>query len=95
MKQHDVSHEIFEMVDSLLEQVVPAYQHRLNVYNFGMQYQWLDSTISDSMQISMKDRAIYYFDLEEVMNKALEEGLITDNDLEDFLLQYRLKVKLD
>ena len=95
MKQHDISHELFEITDDILESHVPAYQHQLINMNMKLPYQYLDSTISKMLRLDTGQKCIWVPSLEEVMFQAQEDGLITDNDLEDVLMYLRLDVKMD
>lgn len=92
MISYDIRANIFELSDQLLTDVIPNYQHQLQKMNIKLDYLWLDSTVQKSLKISMEDQAIWYYSLGEVIDVALEQGLISERDREDFLMTYLLKV---
>ena len=93
MKAHDVSIEIFNMVDEILSVVVPIYIHKLENTNISLPYQWIDNTLSKSMKMDMAYKCIWYDDLTELLHKALEDELISETDLEDALMFIHLGVR--
>lgn len=94
MLAYDIRAEIFELTDTILSDIIPTYYHQLEEMNIKLDYFWLDALVQKHLKISMEDRAVWYLSLEEVIDHAVEDGQLTENDREDFLLQFRLNVKL-
>lgn len=93
MISHDVSEVLFDIVDELLEEVIPVYVHQLEEANLCIPYIWIDNILNKNLMFSMQDRAIWYLSLEELIDIAVDEKIITELDREDFLINYRLGVK--
>ena len=93
MLSYDIRAEIFELTDNILSDVIPTYYHQLIDMNIKLDYYWMDTIVQKHLNISMTDKAVWYLSLEEVIDHAVEDGQITDEDRIDFLLQHRLKIK--
>lgn len=94
MIPYDIRANLFELTDQLLSDVIPNYIHQLNEMNLTLDYLWIDNTVSRSLNFSMIDKSIWYYSLDEVVDVALEQGLISEHDREDFLMQYHFKLDL-
>lgn len=94
MKRIDVSEEIFEMVDRVLGSTVPEYQNQLEEFGIALPYIYIDRIVQEDMKISMIDRSVYIMDLDNLIDKALADGQVTEYERENYLLMSRFNIKL-
>jgi len=90
MKSIDIRETLFGLSDSLLSANVPLYQHQLEEFGVHLDYQYIDSTLSKHMQISMEDRCVWIIEPDDVVAYAVEDGLITERERENYLMMSRL-----
>jgi len=95
MISHDISSELFDITDHILETTIPVYQYQLEELNIKIPYIHIDKIVKESMKISTIDKAIWYAGLDDVAATLLNDRHIDNIEYEDILMYCRLGIKPD
>ena len=95
MKNFDISNELFEIVEEISDSVLPAYMHQLEKLNMNLSYEYLDNILQRTLKMDVKQRCIWYGDLEDFADIMLTDGTIDQDEFESIISYHRFGIKLD
>ena len=95
MIAHDISNQLFEITDEICEQNVQTYVHYLDELNINLDYILIDKLVAENLKVDIRQRCIWYPDLEDIGQICYDMGIIDAQEYDDILMYSRFGIKPD